>query len=651
MNITDETAPSNGATTSPSDTAPRPARAGVTRAQLEKLAALAPKRPAPAAVPVARSGNVDHAKVIDRARKYLAQVPGAVSGQNGHDETYRAAAKLVVDFALQPADAYPLLAEWNGTCNPPWSEHELRRKLEEVDAKETGPRGLKLVDDRPMSGTTTDDVRLPRGARSAVDGDEPTNPHRLAAEMLREGARDCGPLWLRFWRDEFYVWNGSAYKKLTDEGMRADVNRFVRRQFVRLYELRRDLYKKQHKEGDKPPTTEPITIALVNNVVAALKGACLVPSEIDAPAWLDGSTDAPDARYLLAAPNGLLDLKAATDPGGAPKLLPCDPDLFALTSVAYSVACQCPPPQQWHAFLAQLWPGDSDSIDLLQEWFGYSLTADTSQQKMLWLLGPPRSGKGTITGVLTQLVGAANVASPGLHDLAANFGLSSLVGKSLAVIGDGRLSKRDDSVRIVARLLQIVGEDRVDVDRKNRTILSNTKLGVRFVLAANELPSLPDQSEALLRRALVLHLTNSFAANPDNDLLKKLLAELPAILLWALEGLVRLRANERFTEPESAADIRAEFAELLSPVGSFLRERCVIEAGATAGVDEVYQAWRVWCEGRGRSEPGTAAIFGRNLRTCCPSLKRTRQRGQQSFREYLYTGLRLLQFGSTGDSI
>jgi len=32
----------------------------------------------------------------------------------------------------------------------------------------------------------------------------------------------------------------------------------------------------------------------------------------------------------------------------------------------------------------------------LQDWFGYTLSPDTSQQKMLMIVGPTRSGKGTI---------------------------------------------------------------------------------------------------------------------------------------------------------------------------------------------------------------------------------------------------------------
>ncbi|MGW5470358.1 hypothetical protein [Streptomyces chartreusis] len=56
------------------------------------------------------------------------------------------------------------------------------------------------------------------------------------------------------------------------------------------------------------------------------------------------------------------------------------------------------------------------------------------------MVGPSRSGKGTIARVLKMLVGKENLAGPTLAGLGTNFGLSTLVGKPLAVISDARLS-------------------------------------------------------------------------------------------------------------------------------------------------------------------------------------------------------------------
>jgi hypothetical protein len=68
---------------------------------------------------------------VRRARAYLARIEGAVSGQRGHDRTFRVACLLTQRFGLSFAEAWPLLLEWNERCHPPWSERELIHKLQD----------------------------------------------------------------------------------------------------------------------------------------------------------------------------------------------------------------------------------------------------------------------------------------------------------------------------------------------------------------------------------------------------------------------------------------------------------------------------------------------------------------------------------------
>src|SRR5262249_4640942 len=98
-----------------------------------------------------------------------------------------------------------------------------------------------------------------------------------------------------------------------------------------------------------------------------------------------------------------------------------------------------------------------ENIATLQEWMGYLLTPATRQQKILMMIGPPASGRSTIARIITALIGPDNVASPDLASFAEQFGLSPLVGKTVAIVGDARLSNRPDSAQIVGRLLRIVG--------------------------------------------------------------------------------------------------------------------------------------------------------------------------------------------------
>ncbi|HEY2838254.1 MAG TPA: bifunctional DNA primase/polymerase [Pirellulales bacterium] len=59
--------------------------------------------------------------IKDRARKYIAKIPGAVQHQCGSDATFHVACVLVLGFDLGRSDALELIREWNVTCKPEWS--------------------------------------------------------------------------------------------------------------------------------------------------------------------------------------------------------------------------------------------------------------------------------------------------------------------------------------------------------------------------------------------------------------------------------------------------------------------------------------------------------------------------------------------------
>jgi hypothetical protein len=106
--------------------------------------------------------------VIERARRYLAKLPPAVSGQGGHAAAFRAACRLVIGFGLERDDALNRLREWNEThCQPPWSERELEHKVDDA-LKQPGWRGylLSKSDRKHVSAPTS---AIERANRHAIE--------------------------------------------------------------------------------------------------------------------------------------------------------------------------------------------------------------------------------------------------------------------------------------------------------------------------------------------------------------------------------------------------------------------------------------------------------------------------------------------------
>jgi len=309
--------------------------------------------------------------------------------------------------------------------------------------------------------------------------------------FLAKTERDGVPR-LRFWRGTWLYWRAGAYREVPPSEVRGEVVDHLDAGFCK------------------------VTSAAVGNVLDGLRAKARLSHHVEPPAWLGDNAPGWNPIDVLVCKNGVVHLPSLV--AGKPDYLrPATPRLFTQTALDYDFRPDAPRPENWLRFLGELWPDDADSVATLQEWAGYVLTPDSSQQKIALVIGPRRSGKGTLCRVLTALVGKQNVCAPTLASLATNFGLWALVGRSLAVISDGRLGGRTDSQIVVERLLSISGEDALTIDRKNLEPIT-VRLPTRFMLCSNELPRLAEPSGALAGRMIVLRLTTSFYGREDTGL-------------------------------------------------------------------------------------------------------------------------------------
>jgi len=130
---------------------------------------------------------------------------------------------------------------------------------------------------------------------------------------------------------------------------------------------------------------------------------------------------------------------------------------------------------------------------LLMEFGGRVLMQSTSDQKMLILKGPGRSGKGTYIRLLQNLVGPGQfTAYSKLSELGGRFQTARMTGKSLATIGDlaeqprGR-DRRDAFLGGAGVVKAITGEDAVTIEEKRKDAFA-ARLPVSFVAATNHPP-------------------------------------------------------------------------------------------------------------------------------------------------------------------
>jgi putative DNA primase/helicase len=85
--------------------------------------------------------------------------------------------------------------------------------------------------------------------------------------------------------------------------------------------------------------------------------------------------------------------------------------------------------------------------------------------------------------------------------------------------------------------------------------------------------------------------------------------------------------------PAAVLDAVREIEDLSSPVSVFVRECCTVGPGHRVLVDDIYRAWRRWCEGDGRDVVSTKQTFGRDLAAAVPGIGRRRGTDDQGFYE------------------
>ena len=422
-------------------------------------------------------------------------------------------------------------------------------------------------------------------------------------------------------------WRDNRYQPLEEASMKNRLQPWLHDALRYVHVKKTDTFELRDFESN--PTT-------VKQALETIVSYVHLQASTASPSWLDGDEGRPPAIELL--PCRTMNLHIPTG-----RVVDATPKLFTTNALDFDYEPDPEPPERWIRFLEQLFGDDLESVELLQEWLGYCLTADTSQQKMLLVVGPRRSGKGTLARVVTQLVGAGNVVGPTTGSLATQFGLQPLIGKSLAIVSDARFS--GDGVPIVVeRLLCITGEDTLTIDRKYLGAIS-TKLQTRFVFLTNELPRFKDASNALTGRFLVLRLRNSFYGREDQTLTAALLSELPGILSWSLEGWKRLQKRGRFIQPSSSTDAIQELEDLASPVGAFVREHCTVGPGQRVTIDSIYSAYCGWCESEGWQNAPTRNNFGKDLAAAVPGIVRRRGTGLAPF----YAGIGLKSSFEAGD--
>lgn len=320
--------------------------------------------------------------------------------------------------------------------------------------------------------------------------------------------------------------------------------------------------------------------------------------------------------WLLNTENLTIDLKTfeAREPSRE--------DLITKAAGAiYDPSAKCP---IWMEFLEKIFKGDKDLIGYVQRAAGYSLTGSMVEQVYFFCHGTGANGKSVFLAILRSLLG--DYAKQASFDTFL-IQHTAKVRNDLAALAGARIitaSEAEEGSRLSMQVIKSwTGGDPITARFLFGEDFTFKPVG-KIWLAANTKPVISERNYAAWRRVhLIPFMVTIPPEEQDRELEKKLLEELPGILLWALEGLKEYH-RIGLQPPEAVKAATDAYRRENDSMAAFLSECCEVRKLAICKNSDLIAAYRLFCSMDG-FEPISQTKFSLEL-SSLEGVRKTRDR-------------------------
>jgi len=271
---------------------------------------------------------------------------------------------------------------------------------------------------------------------------------------------------------------------------------------------------------------------------------------------------------------------------------------------------------EFERFLEETLPNPEER-EFLQEFTGYIFTGETREEKVGYINGPKRGGKGTYSETMQYLGGplAKEINIRSLIDSRSgsdqNFDLAGLYHARFVHASESKDTDWLDSSKIKV----LSGGNWIRAAFKSKDLFE-FRPQFTVVITANPAPKMPPEDSAAWYRLLSIEFPISKAGAEDIKL-KATLREpgnMEGILNWVIEGAVRYYSRERgLAIPSSVIKRTESFRESLDYIHEFLEEYYEISeamgnweelkaAEFYTPLDDLYAEYKSWHESNGAPE-------------------------------------------------
>lgn len=566
--------------------------------KLKELAAQAPKIAVPAPFKPSERPEYADVSVYERARAYLDRCEPAIAGQAGDRTTYRTACVLVNDFGLDEESAFSLLSYWNTRCNPPWEERELRDKVKhakEYAKKSAGNLAEKRLErqasrkrkddvirqkvDAIKSGVTTGAKQLTlRDVYNPAKATDLGNAERLISGSDGKIKYSSTRGWYA-WEGRYWIPEESIVKQLYHDRVVKNLYAEVEASYA---ESDADLTRALNDWAKKSESTRVMSSTLA--MAACMPSVSVAAGEFDRD------------PMLFCCNNGTVDLKTG-------KLKPHNPaDMITrISNVNFDPDAQCP---LWRQFLTDIIP-DPLVVEYIQLAIGYCLTGMTTEQSMFILWGTGKNGKSVFSNILSSLIGGYSMETPPETLMRGRENSNNAPTNDLARLSGARLVSANETEEgqclAESKIKAMTGDD-IIIARFLHKEFFEFRPQFKIWIRTNHKPKIRGTDTGIWRRVKLIPFNVCIPAEKqDPHLTSKLMAELPGILNWAVEGCV-LWQHCGLKSPAAVEIATEEYRTSQDLIGIFLAETCTICPQKKSGyvkTRDLYKAYCDWCEEAG----------------------------------------------------
>lgn len=510
------------------------------------------------------------------ARGELIGLGQAYEGQGGDELTLRAAF-IGKDYGIHPEAWFEELKKWNEKNEPQWTDGKLWQKIQGTYKYSQVQPGLKsprvifspevteqVAKQAEVAAAKPENIATLDAIKDKLKEYPIKKPNECAGALLADFFQGN----LTYYADNFYLFLGDVWKELKEEDLSA-----ILRHELRIY-------------GESPN----VKSSHIREISIALRDVLIHKNYI--PHGFDRMFDGSPGDYVVME-NGLLDLNTRL-------LLAYDKRWFTTNKLPFKYDASAKA-DVWQKFLTSVWGEDALTKAALQGWIGYCLSSSSRFQKCALFIGASRAGKGVISRMIEKLAGKHNCTGTSLSTIGSTFGLHPLIGKKVCFLQDVHKGNASIADMALERIKQIVGQDAIQINRKNQDI-TYLRLGCKLILTANEMPGFADANSAMSKRLIVWRFDTSFHGQEDWDLEVKLEHEISGIFNWALEGLVAVKEMPRLLEPTQHLEALEDMDRSMNPIGAFAEDSLVVTGVQSDVITRVDMetVYKQWCQDSGR---------------------------------------------------